>query len=155
MTQKEAFAKAGKICKALPGVTERISWGHPNWLVGGKMFAAVGPGHGGPHLVFKVADRSEVEGDARFVRVNDVGKWGGHEDWWFYFFDFAKEDDWDALKHLIEVSWELHFAALSKKKQDEIFPPKESAAPKAAVAKKTAKSAKAKRAKTSSRRSGR
>lgn len=143
--EKEAFAKAGKIAKALPGVTERISWGWPNWLVGGKMFAASGTGHGGAHLVFKVADRSAVEGDKRFVRVNDVGKWSGHDDWWFYFFDFEKADDWDALKHLVDVSWELVFSSLSKKKQDEILPPKEGSRPAKSAGRVKPKKARAKK----------
>lgn len=130
--EKEAFAKAAAICKALPGVTERISWGHPNWLVGGKMFAGVGPGHGGPHLVFKVADRS-IEKDERFKPVSSIGAWKGYDDWYLYFFDWDREDDWDHLKQLLEVSWELLYAKLSKKKQAEVMAPikkkRKSAAP--------------------------
>src|SRR5207237_3721156 len=106
--QKAAFAKAREIALALPGVTERISWGEPNWLVGGKMFAAVGPGHGGPHLAFKAAGGAVEGADDRFKTMSSVSSWRGTEDWYFYFFDFGRKDDWKQLKHLIEVSWELH-----------------------------------------------
>lgn len=118
--QKAAFARCRKICLAMPGVTERTSWGFPNWLVGGKMFAASGIGHGGAHLVFKVADRS-VEADPRFKPVSSVGTWKGYEDWVLYFFDWDREDDWTQLETLLEVSWELLFAKLEKRKQDSIL----------------------------------
>jgi predicted DNA-binding protein (MmcQ/YjbR family) len=143
--EKEAFARAKKICAALPGVFERISWGHPNWLVGGlgggkggKMFAGCGTGHGGPHLVFKVADRSLVDDD-RYKPVSEVGKWPGYEDWYLYYFDWEREDDWDRLKHLMEVSWELMFSKLPKKKQAEVLG---ESAPAPAKPKRAAKRAK-------------
>ena len=124
--EKAALKKYREICDALPGSEERISWGFPNHRVGGKkgkMFAGYGTGHGGPHIVFKVSDDSAFARDKRYVRVNDVGSWKGYEDWWFYFFDWKREDDWDALKGLLEVSWEIVFATLPKKLQAEILPP--------------------------------
>ena len=106
------------------GVTERTSWGFPNFRVDKKMYAACGTGHGGPHLCFKVADHSAAAGDARYKLISEVGSWKGYEDWYFYYFDWARKDDWAKLKHLMEVSWELHFAKLPQKKQDAILAPK-------------------------------
>jgi predicted DNA-binding protein (MmcQ/YjbR family) len=119
---KKVLVAIDEICMALPGVTKRISWGFPNYRVGEKMFAASGTGHGGPHLCFKVSDTSAVT-DSRFKLVSEVGSWKGYEDWYFYFFDPTQPDDWKALKHLTEVSWELIFAQLPKKKQDAILAP--------------------------------
>ena len=143
--QKKAFAKCRAIAMALPGVTERISWGHPNWLVGGKMFAGVGIGHGGPHVGFKVSERSFEKGDARFKPMMSVGSWKGLEDWEIYFFDWDRADDWAQLRQLIEISWELVFATLSKGKQDRVMDAKPKKASGTRRPRKTARRSSARR----------
>lgn len=145
--EKKTLDAFDKICMALPGVTKRISWGFPNYRVAEKMFAASGTGHGGAHLVFKVADRTALT-DPRFKPVSEIGSWKGYEDWYFYFFDEERPDDWKALELLTEVSWELIFAQLPKKKQDAVLAP----LPAKAAKKATRKPAKTTKKNTTRRR---
>lgn len=106
---------------SLPGVEQRDSWGFPTFRVGGKIFAATGIRYRGPHVAFKAAAPSEVEGDDRFAAISGFGSWKRFEDWYFYFFDTKRRDDWKALERLLTVSWELHLAMLPRKKQDAIL----------------------------------
>ena len=128
MAKKRAKAsgpldRAREILLALPGVEQRNSWGFPTFRVGGKIFAATGVRYRGPHLAFKAADPSELAGDDRFAPISEFGSWKRFEDWYFYFFDIERQDDWALLEKLLTVSWELHLALLPKKKQDEILNP--------------------------------
>lgn len=113
-----AEEKTRRICLALPGATEKTAWGHPTFRIADKMFAACGTGHGGPHLAFAVANPKQLrDSDPRFQPI----PYPSREAWLFYFFSDRK-DDWRELERLLEVSWELVFASLPKKRQAEILP---------------------------------
>ena len=53
--EKKIYERLKKSCLELPETSEAISWGHPNFRVGKKIFAAIGKGHGhdGLHIAFK------------------------------------------------------------------------------------------------------
>lgn len=119
----DPLERAREVLLALPGVEQRNSWGFPTFRVGGKIFAATGVRYRGVHLAFRVADPSELEGDDRFAPISEFGSWKRFDDWYFYFFDAEREDDWEFLERLLTVSWELHLALLPKKKQDALLAP--------------------------------
>ena len=51
---EKVLARLRKRCLALPGVTETASFGHPNFRVGKKIFAAFEPVQSRPSIAFKL-----------------------------------------------------------------------------------------------------
>lgn len=67
------------ICLALPRVTEVAAWGHPNFKVGGKTFAAFEKYKGEWAIAFKAEPEHQrflVDSDPRFYVSPYVGKQG-------------------------------------------------------------------------------
>ena len=68
-----------EICRALPGTTEVRSWGHPNFKVAGKTFAAFEKYKGEWAIACNAEPEHQrflVERDARFYVTPYVGKYG-------------------------------------------------------------------------------
>jgi predicted DNA-binding protein (MmcQ/YjbR family) len=68
-----------EICRALPGTTEVRAWGHPNFKVAGKTFAAFEKYKGEWAIAFKAEPEHQqflVAQDPRFYVSPYVGKYG-------------------------------------------------------------------------------
>ena len=67
-----------KICLALPGASEAMAWGHPNFRVGKKTFAALEVYKGELSIALKVGvpKQQELIEDPRFYVTPYVGKQG-------------------------------------------------------------------------------
>jgi predicted DNA-binding protein (MmcQ/YjbR family) len=74
----KALALLRKLCLALPGVEERMSWGHPNWFTKRGMFAAIGEykGEVSIGLNFAPEEQALLIADSRFFVTPYVGKKG-------------------------------------------------------------------------------
>jgi predicted DNA-binding protein (MmcQ/YjbR family) len=52
--ERPVFARARGLCLQLPESTEKISWGHPNFRAGRKMFCAFEIVRGRPSIAFRL-----------------------------------------------------------------------------------------------------
>lgn len=116
MTQDEFNA----FCRALSGTTHVVQWGNADvWKVGGKVFAIGGWNDGEPAFTFKVTPLVfEVLGEAAGIRPAPYLASRGMK--WLQWYD-AGGLSVDELKRHIELSYQLIFEALPKKKQAEIL----------------------------------
>jgi predicted DNA-binding protein (MmcQ/YjbR family) len=75
--------KLRRFCLALPGTTETPTWGHPNWRVDDKIFAAYGLYQSRPSLGTKqtLDDQLALIADPRFFVSPYVGKHGWTSVW--------------------------------------------------------------------------
>jgi predicted DNA-binding protein (MmcQ/YjbR family) len=75
---RAVLAKLRMFCLALPGTTETPTWGHPNFRVGNKIFAAFGDYGGRPSIGTKQTkpDQLALCSDPRFFVSPYVGKHG-------------------------------------------------------------------------------
>jgi len=65
----KVLARLRKLCLALPAVTETGTFGHPNFRVGKKIFAAFEPVQGRPAVAFRLGPEQAtltLVSDARF-----------------------------------------------------------------------------------------
>ncbi len=53
-SDEKALARVRKLCLALPEVTETNTFGHPNFRIANKIFAACEPVQGRPSIAFKL-----------------------------------------------------------------------------------------------------
>ncbi len=79
-TEREEMivAKLRVICLALPEVKETVTWDHPNFRVGEKIFCIVGGYEGEPNITVKVG-KPLLEvflKDPRFELASHIGKHG-------------------------------------------------------------------------------
>src|SRR5262245_46695710 len=97
------FAKLRMFCLALPGTTETPTWGHPNFRVDDKIFAAYGHYEGRPSLGTKQTkvDQLALCSDPRFFVSPYVGKHG----WTSARVDQGLE--WSMLEDLVLRSYRL------------------------------------------------
>jgi len=67
-----------KICLALPGAAEAIKWGHPNWTVGGKLFAGFGKENGVLTVGLKTTPlrQAELVAQGPYLVAPYVGRFG-------------------------------------------------------------------------------
>src|SRR5262245_58811831 len=73
------YQRVRAICLALPDTRETLTWGHPNFRVGDKIFASYGDeGTGEPCLGFKASPALQmaIDSDPRFFVAPYVGKHG-------------------------------------------------------------------------------
>ncbi|MCE9593464.1 MAG: MmcQ/YjbR family DNA-binding protein [Planctomycetes bacterium] len=100
---RAVLAKVRKFCLALPGATETPTWGHPNFRVDAKIFAAFGHYEGRPSLGTKQTkpDQLALCSDPRFFVSPYVGKHG----WTSARVDLGIE--WGMLEDLVLRSYRL------------------------------------------------
>jgi predicted DNA-binding protein (MmcQ/YjbR family) len=107
--------KLRAICMQLPDAAETVTWGHPNWRVGGpagKIFCGYGADETGASMSFK-ADPMLRDGllqDGRFTVAAYVGKYG-----WLSL-DMAGKLDWGEIAQLVGTSHALIAAGAPRKK---------------------------------------
>lgn len=101
--QVPVLARIRGLCLALPGAVEEIKWGHPNWTVGKKIFAAYGFYAERPSLGTKqtLPDQALLCEHAPFFRSPYVGKHG-----WVSMWTDGKVD-WGMAEELIRRSYRL------------------------------------------------
>ena len=76
---KETLVWLRVLCERLPETGEKASWGHPNFTVGGKIFAAVEEYQGEWAICFKTVREHQqalVEDSERFYVAPYVGRHG-------------------------------------------------------------------------------
>ncbi len=136
--QTQVLERLRGLCLALPGALEEIKWGHPNWTVGKKIFAAYGFYAERPSLGTKqtLPDQALLCEHEPFFRSPYVGKHG-----WVSMWTDGKVD-WGMAEELIRRSYRL------------VAPKKLAASIDAGPSKAKAKPAKAKKAKASKAKAG-
>jgi predicted DNA-binding protein (MmcQ/YjbR family) len=104
-TPKEAalLERVRAICLALPGAEEAIKWGHPNFLVGGKVFCGFGRDGGVATVGLKTSPlrQAELVASGRYYVAPYVGKYG----WVSH--PLTGRIRWRELRELIEGSYGL------------------------------------------------
>ncbi|MEO8450711.1 MAG: MmcQ/YjbR family DNA-binding protein [Gemmatimonadota bacterium] len=66
------------ICLAIPGATEALKWGHPNFLIGKKIFASFGREVGVISVAFKCPEPKQAAllASGRYIAAPYVGRYG-------------------------------------------------------------------------------
>ena len=92
-----------KVCLALPETSETISWGHPNFRAGKKMFAALDEYQGQLCIAFKTTldEQERLVKDERFFEA----PYSGHLGW--VCFKADGKIDWEELKTYLVASYRL------------------------------------------------
>jgi predicted DNA-binding protein (MmcQ/YjbR family) len=100
---QDVLAELRKICLALPGTAETLTWGEPHFRVADKIFVGFGIKDGKATVGFKVdmlhADLL-VAGDPRFTRAPYVGHKG-----WVSMDVTGGVKDWEEVRALILESY--------------------------------------------------
>jgi predicted DNA-binding protein (MmcQ/YjbR family) len=98
--KRPAFARARRLCLALPETTETSSWGHPNFRAGGKTFCALEVIRGRPSIAFRLPPddvTKVVELFDGFATPYGKARWASV---WV-----DQKVDWTRVARLIEVSY--------------------------------------------------
>jgi predicted DNA-binding protein (MmcQ/YjbR family) len=101
---KEALRRLRDVCRTLDDVTETLAWGHPNFKVGGKTFAALEEYGGEPTLCVKldkVEQKKRVASDPRFFVAPYIGRHGWTS------LRLTGKVDWDEVRGLVKSSHAL------------------------------------------------
>ena len=100
----EVLARVRQLCTALPGVSEVRAWGHPNFKVGGKTFAAFERYRGEWAIAFNAEPEHQrflVERSDQFYVTPYVGKRG------WVSMRVEPGIDWKSLKSLLAEAHRL------------------------------------------------
>lgn len=91
------------ICLALPDTKETLTWGHPHFRVGEKIFAGYERSNAKTSIGFKLelAHADLVLGDPRFTRAAYVGNYG------WVSMDVSGPVDWSFVAELVHESFRL------------------------------------------------
>src|SRR5262245_39517622 len=97
------LARVRKICLALPDTKLTMTWGHPHFRVGEKIFCGYGKEGGRCAIGFKLEKphAAAVLKDSRFKIAPYVGKHG-----WVQM-DATNVRDWNEVARYIQESYEL------------------------------------------------
>jgi predicted DNA-binding protein (MmcQ/YjbR family) len=113
LTDKELLARLRKICLALEGAEETVTFGHPTFRVTGKTFCVLEEYKGTLGICVKV--EKELQGlfldDPRFFRTPYIGKHG-----WVTLRVHAARLNWSEVKDLVKGSY-LRMRPTSAKKR--------------------------------------
>ena len=98
--ERPVFARARRLCLALPQTSERSSWGHPNFRVGRKTFCTFEIVKGRPSVAFRLAaiDRRALLRQKTFFDTPY-----GRGLWVSVWMDVAI--DWTSIRVLVEQSY--------------------------------------------------
>jgi predicted DNA-binding protein (MmcQ/YjbR family) len=109
--EKRVLDRLRTVALALPGAEEAIKWGHPNFLVGGKIFASFGRDGGRLTIGFKCSplDQAERVATGRYRVAPYVGRFG------WVCFDVVGRVPWREIADGIKRSHQL-ISAGSKKR---------------------------------------
>jgi len=106
-SEDDALARFRKICLAFPETTETGSWGHPNFRVGKRTFAAFEWIKGRPSFAFNLgADdgaQLSLQGDLYFTTPYGRGQWTSM---WV-----DGSIDWHMVEELVERSYRKQVTA--------------------------------------------
>src|SRR5271170_185373 len=112
LSEAQILERMRKICGALPGAVETVTFGHPTFRVAGKMFAVLEEYKGELGICVKV--EKELQGifldDSRFFRTPYVGKHG-----WVTLKVYAARLNWTEIRELVKGSYLLAAPKPSKK----------------------------------------
>jgi len=97
------LARIRKLCLSLPGITESLTWGHPNFRVDGKIFAGYGQEGDRWTLGVKVGKERQriLLRDPRYRYAQYVGRFG-----WVSFI-MEGRIDWNEVAGLLLTSFRL------------------------------------------------
>jgi len=103
MAPAATLARIRKLCLALPGAVETLTWGHPNFRIDGKIFAGFGQQDGRWCISGKVgrSRQKELLKDSRYLYSDYVGRFG-----WVSFV-LEGRIDWDEVRGLLLASYRL------------------------------------------------
>ena len=117
LTEAQILLRLRKICLALPGSTETITFGHPTFQVNNKTFCVLEEYKGELGICMKV--ELELQGiflaDDRFFRTPYIGKHG-----WVTLRVYAARVNWTEVKDLVRGSYRLILAG----RPVQLVPPK-------------------------------
>src|SRR5215471_10760566 len=100
----KALIRLRQICAALPKTSEVIAWGHPNFKVANKTFAAFEKFRGEWAIAFKVEREHQqflIDTDERFY----VSPYAGKHCW--VSMKIGAGVDWSQVERLINQSYQL------------------------------------------------
>lgn len=110
-SERAWLARYRAICLAMPDAVEAIKWGHPNFVVGGKIFASFGKEAGRMSVGFKCAplEQAELVASDRYFVAPYAGRFG----WVCY--ELRGRIPWREIAERVARSYQL-VAAGSRKK---------------------------------------
>lgn len=94
------FARARRLCLALPGVTETASWGHPNFRAGRQTFCAFELVSERPSIAFKV---SPADLDSMLAQKGGFATPYGRGRWVSVWVD--GDVDWKVIESMLQRSY--------------------------------------------------
>ena len=113
LTESQILARLRKICLALPGATETVSFGHPTFKANAKTFCVFEEYKGELGICIKV--EMKLQGlfldDPRFFRTPYIGKHG-----WVTLKVYAARLNWTEVRDLVRGSYRL-VAAIRQSKR--------------------------------------
>ena len=102
-TANRVLNRVRKICLALPDTKETLTWGHPHFRVGEKIFCGYGHEDGKASIGFKVTMDHQ---DALIMRDGfRIAKYVGRYGW--VTMDITRTTDWREVEELVHESFEL------------------------------------------------
>jgi len=103
MSPKTTLSQLRKICLALPDTKETLTWGHPHFRVGEKIFCGFGDERGKTSIGFKVTmdHQDALIMQDRFMMAAYVGRYG------WVSMDASRIDDWLEVQDLVLESYQL------------------------------------------------
>ena len=101
--EEKTLARVREICRQIPNAVETASWGHANWRIGKKIFAAFEEIRGARSLAVFVGvdDQEDLLEERRF----SLPRYTDHHGWVCLRLD--RETDWNEVRSLIARSREL------------------------------------------------
>jgi predicted DNA-binding protein (MmcQ/YjbR family) len=104
--KRPVYARARRLCLSLPETTERVSWGHPNFRAGRRVFCAFEVWKSRPSIAFRLS-RTEA---ARAVRGRRFFATPYGRGVWVSLWIDGKVN-WNAVESMIERSYRTVAAA--------------------------------------------
>jgi predicted DNA-binding protein (MmcQ/YjbR family) len=106
LTNDEILARLRTICLALPETRETLTWGHPHFRAGDKIFCSFSDGEGATHRAITLKTGMEMQGvflnDPRFFKPAYVGNKG-----WISLNCDAAPLHWEEIAELVKQSYRL------------------------------------------------